>query len=290
MDINKIQYFFAAAETGNMTQAADRSGIAQTTMSKYINTLESELGCKLFARTNKGCSLTEYGEKFYAGMKNVYEQYYDLRKQLERIDERILWIGIEGEHHNIPEFLVFEQEHPETNIAVLFGTRKELIDNLRMHKSDAVLLNNVSYEEDLEAPDLGTAFLPGKKEILICSKKAIEKYGSIEEVITELPLVTKREELAYHNFSREGLKRRFGTTFDRVSYIESISKQQLIVSLSQGFAIIPEYEIVHEGDFYEVPMSETFSASLQLIYCKDNISKDLKNLINYIKTEFNDVD
>ena len=35
MDIDKLYYFFAAAESESFTKAADRCHIAQTTMSKY---------------------------------------------------------------------------------------------------------------------------------------------------------------------------------------------------------------------------------------------------------------
>ena len=54
MDINKLKYFFAAAELCNFTKAAERCHIAQTTMSKYIRKLENEVGCDLFVRGNKG--------------------------------------------------------------------------------------------------------------------------------------------------------------------------------------------------------------------------------------------
>ena len=47
MDIDKLYYFFAAAESESFTKAADRCHIAQTTMSKYIAQLEKETGCRL---------------------------------------------------------------------------------------------------------------------------------------------------------------------------------------------------------------------------------------------------
>lgn len=65
MDIKKLNYFIAAADTGNFSKAADSYGIAQTTMSKYIAGLEEEFDCALFVRTNKGCELTEHGRLLY---------------------------------------------------------------------------------------------------------------------------------------------------------------------------------------------------------------------------------
>ena len=71
MDINRIHYFFQAAELKNFTKAAENCNIAQTTISKYISVLEDELGTKLFAREGRNVSLTPEGELFYSGMKKM---------------------------------------------------------------------------------------------------------------------------------------------------------------------------------------------------------------------------
>lgn len=52
MDLDKIEYFFKAAELKNFTKAAKECHIAQTTMSKYVRVLEEELGCPLFVRNH----------------------------------------------------------------------------------------------------------------------------------------------------------------------------------------------------------------------------------------------
>ena len=48
MDIDKLELFYAAANSRSFTQAAEKCNVAQTTMSKYIAQLEEELGTKLF--------------------------------------------------------------------------------------------------------------------------------------------------------------------------------------------------------------------------------------------------
>ena len=78
MDLDKIGYFFKAAELGNFTKAAGECHIAQTTMSKYIHVLEQELGCPLFVRNHHQAKLTARGQQFYDGMKTINEQYRSL--------------------------------------------------------------------------------------------------------------------------------------------------------------------------------------------------------------------
>ncbi|WP_336624238.1 LysR family transcriptional regulator [Clostridium boliviensis] len=44
-------------------------------MSRFINNLEHQLGCKLFVRSNRGISLTPEGEKLYSHVKIAQEQF-----------------------------------------------------------------------------------------------------------------------------------------------------------------------------------------------------------------------
>lgn len=283
MDINKLTYFFSAAEIGNFTQAADRCGIAQTTMSKYIRSLEEEVGFPLFQRNNKGCQLTSRGETFYRGMLSIYNTYQTLREQMNHVDERLLWIGVEGDQALIPEFNLFEEEYPEIQLAVLFDTRDELLAGLASGKLDAVLFLGFSYETVMKDQQFNVIELPSWEERLFCSKKAIERYGTIEKVIEELPFITKSNDSKYHDYCRDGLKSKFGVTFSKLSVADSISKQQMIVRLSQGFAIIPEIEIMDGSDFYSVSLDRMFITSRLLVYNRIVLKDDLKFLLDFTR-------
>lgn len=61
MEIRTLRYFLETAREGNMTRAAERLAVSQSTLSKQLKLLEEELGKKLFVRHSFSIELTEEG-------------------------------------------------------------------------------------------------------------------------------------------------------------------------------------------------------------------------------------
>ena len=69
----QINCFFAIAETGSFSKAAQRLYIAQPAVSKQISTMERELQISLFHRTTKSVTLTVEGSVVYQALKQCRE-------------------------------------------------------------------------------------------------------------------------------------------------------------------------------------------------------------------------
>ena len=65
--------FYYVAKYGSFTQAANMLLNNQPNITRAMKTLESELGCTLFVRTNKGVTLTPEGETLYAHISLAFE-------------------------------------------------------------------------------------------------------------------------------------------------------------------------------------------------------------------------
>lgn len=52
VDIHKLRCVVSLARLRNVTRAAEENYVAQSTMSSTISSVEAELGCTLFTRTN----------------------------------------------------------------------------------------------------------------------------------------------------------------------------------------------------------------------------------------------
>mgnify|MGYP004509976573 FL=1 len=65
--------FYYVAKYGNITQAAKILLNNQPNLTRAIKTLESELGCPLFIRNNRGMKLTPEGERLFAHIRIALE-------------------------------------------------------------------------------------------------------------------------------------------------------------------------------------------------------------------------
>lgn len=75
MDISYDYYriFYYVSKYGNVSQAAKRLISNQPNLTRAIKNLESQLGCPLFIRTNRGMKLTPEGEKLYSHVRIAFE-------------------------------------------------------------------------------------------------------------------------------------------------------------------------------------------------------------------------
>lgn len=74
MRLQQLKYVTTVAETGTITEAADRLYISQPSLTNAIHELEKEMNIQIFHRTNKGISLSKEGEDFLGYARQVLEQ------------------------------------------------------------------------------------------------------------------------------------------------------------------------------------------------------------------------
>ncbi len=71
MSIKQVRYFIAAADTGQVSQAAIEINVSQSAVTAAIKQLEQELGVSLFRRSPAGVSLTAEGARFLQHARNI---------------------------------------------------------------------------------------------------------------------------------------------------------------------------------------------------------------------------
>ena len=79
-DYYRIFYF--VAQYHSFTKAAEILKNNQPNITRCMNNLESELGCKLFIRSHQGVTLTAEGEKVYERVAVAYEQLRTVEEEL----------------------------------------------------------------------------------------------------------------------------------------------------------------------------------------------------------------
>ena len=96
MIIDKMDYIFAIAKEQNLTRAAKRLFVAQSTLTMYLNRVESELGIKLFDRSKTPILPTPAGELCIEELKKIRQIETRLSARLQQMahPEETLNVGI----------------------------------------------------------------------------------------------------------------------------------------------------------------------------------------------------
>lgn len=74
MTLQQLRYVTMVAETGTITEAANKLYISQPSLTNAIHELEKEMNIVIFNRTNKGISLSKEGEDFLGYARQILEQ------------------------------------------------------------------------------------------------------------------------------------------------------------------------------------------------------------------------
>lgn len=86
MDIKDMQLFLTMAEERNITRTAEKIGYTQSGVSHILKNLEKELGFTLFARSQKGLTLTKNGEALLPYIKHTLSSHEHVEQQIAAIN------------------------------------------------------------------------------------------------------------------------------------------------------------------------------------------------------------
>ena len=158
LELRNLRYFFAVAEEGSLTNAAERRlHTAQPSLSRQIRDLELEVGIKLIERRARGIALTPAGRVFLDHARLTLMQIEvacEAARGTEQPKKPAFVIGflLGQEAVWLSESLrILREEAPEVEITLMTKSSPELADGLMQGKIDVALLRR-------EAHTVGLAF------------------------------------------------------------------------------------------------------------------------------------
>lgn len=121
MNIHKLTVFVTTAQYLSFTEAARHLHIAQPSVSHDIAELEKEVGAKLFARSNRGISLTPQGEIFLEESCKIIRLMQNTQQKIASMtyDTGELKFGFIAEQMAepiVPFLEIFRKKHPNVNL------------------------------------------------------------------------------------------------------------------------------------------------------------------------------
>ncbi len=181
-NLSAYRIFYAVANTGNISKAAKELYISQPAISKSIQKLEEGLGCRLFARSSRGVTLTEEGGLLYSYVKDAFDTLTLGEENLHRSIELgvgHLKIGVSTtlcKYLLLPCLKEFIKHYPHIRISIHCQSSNETLKLLQENKIDIGLVGKPENEKELHfdhVADIEDIFV-ATKDYLIAKSHILE--------------------------------------------------------------------------------------------------------------------
>lgn len=157
MDLNALKYFYAVASEKNFSQAARKLNAQQPTLSRAVQSLEDEIGTKLFERSTRTVVLTAAGQRLFGECQKVFELMNSLPqivRQEETEFQGYMPFGISDSMCQgvLPSVIQkFKIQSPQVISSVVMGHAKHLFQKVESGDLEFALLFKDNYHGfDLE--------------------------------------------------------------------------------------------------------------------------------------------
>jgi len=264
-----LRRFWWIARERNLTRAAERLNVSQSTLSEQLRELEEWLGQPLFERRQRQLHLTEAGRLAFDHAEAIFQTGQELLDQFRRRQasrRQHLRIGAVGPLSKNLQFDFIQPllDRRNLQLTVASGSLAELLQQLREHQLDLVL-SNIPVRADQEA----NAFnhLLGEMPAYLTGNLAVDRRGrEFPEWLEGVPLfLPSRQSQVRADF--DALLVESGVEPDIRAEVDDMALLRLLALSEQGLALVPAIVVKHElqsrrlTQVYRVPgLAERFYA------------------------------
>jgi DNA-binding transcriptional LysR family regulator len=249
VDLNVIRGFLVIAEVGSMGKAARQLHVSQSTLTRQIQSLESEVGGALFERSERGVVLTAAGRVFSEGVQphvDAIARVVQKARQTARGQHdalRVGYIASVAQRYLSPALRALRNSSPPVKVTLLDMTPSEQLAALQKGDLDVALVGfaTESIEREFYARKLATvpavAVLPDTHRL---AKKTHASLAELrEETFITIPDV---DAPGYNDWVRAicrkaGFRPRFTESADSMSHLVAM------ISAENVAAIVPQYAL-----------------------------------------------
>jgi DNA-binding transcriptional LysR family regulator len=218
VELRQLNHFVAVAEEQSFTNAARRLSYVQSALSVSIQSLERELGVRLFARTTHRVALTDAGDALLPSARQILasvEQTRDIAAALRGVLRGTVRIGIMQSFAflDIADLLgTFHRQHPDVEIQIRpsAGGSQALIEELKHGGIDIAFVSVMDDPVGVSMSELGVEelHLVGTAELLPPRRARVELSRLAEATFVDFPAGWGVRTAVDHAFAAAGLRRR----------------------------------------------------------------------------------
>ena len=184
MNTKHFESLLELAKTKNFNRAAENLYISQPTLTYQINSIEQEIGFRLFDRSGKGASLTPAGEQFIATIRDISQQLNRAIEQGQNFavkyrDNIRIGMYVRSSIYYLPQIInLFHETEPSVSITPLFDYHNS-VDRFLAGETDILfaIRDSIRHIPDIRIhPFYNSRFyLVCRSDDVLASKKIIKK-------------------------------------------------------------------------------------------------------------------
>jgi DNA-binding transcriptional LysR family regulator len=170
MELRRLRYFVAVAESLSFRGAAENLRVAQPALSAQIRTLEREIGAQLFLRSTRNVELTAAGRVFLEEARAVLAAARRAEQRVRQAEAGLvgsLRLGLIAPSANAWLAAIlrdFQKRLPGVQLSIFDLTSTEQLRRLQAHELDAGLLR-----PPIAIPELDYKFVEESRQVLAYS-------------------------------------------------------------------------------------------------------------------------
>ncbi|MBX3637066.1 MAG: LysR family transcriptional regulator [Rubrivivax sp.] len=199
MDLRQLATFVHVAELGSFTRAARVLQVAQPALSRQVRALEIELRQNLFARTGRGVTVTEAGQRLLAHGRGILQQVERAQQDLE--DHRgapvgHVALGLPPSVSRLvtaPLVEAFRERFPKATLTVVEGLSAYVLEWLVLGRVDLAVVYQAPPDPAVELQPVAREILhlvgprPARRAPLIGPPATLAELTTLDLVIPSRP-------------------------------------------------------------------------------------------------------
>jgi DNA-binding transcriptional LysR family regulator len=234
MEIRVLQNFLTIAKEGSITNAAAKLNISQPTLSRQIQDLEKQLGCRLFVRRSHSVRLTTEGMMLRKRALEITKLVDKTEREMNKTEEVVytdIYIGAEetaGISYINKAAADLRKENPAVRFHIVSGNADEVLDQLETGLVDFGLV----FEEEKKLENLHSIPMANKDAwgILLPENHPL----AAKQKIQPQDLYEEQLILCRQSAKSEELKKWFGEKYDSIhvsgTYTDTINAASMVVN------------------------------------------------------------
>lgn len=265
MNFKQLSTFLLVADMESLSRAAIASDTAQSLVSRHISMLEATWGRRLFDRTGRGMTLSDFGRRMYPEVKRVVEQVRELdtiAHQAAGVLTGTVHVGVLPSlaRQLLPLLLAdIREQAPRLRLHVTEGFSGVLDEQLASGHLDMIVVNRY-----------GSSALRGEDVIGKVDTCLIGKQGRPELLagtfpfrgLTGIPLVLPALPNGLRS-SLDILSRRHNVTLDVVMEVETATAMKDVAASGHAFTLLPLTAVAQEVAAGELAASRLVSPGIR---------------------------